>query len=278
MHYIKFISILLLLILNSCSNDKKISENYIENKDLETEMIKAYNEGMSALNKGDALFAAKKFSEAELLYPQSKWAPRASLMSAYSHWSQQYYNDCITELKRFIKIYSYSKNLDYAYYLLGISYYDSIVDEKTDLKPLLQAKKYFLILVEKFPETDYSLDAKYKLELINDILAAKELYLARHYIKKQKWVAAINRLKNIVTNYETTIFIEEALHRLVEVHYVIGLENEAQKYAKTLGYNYKTGRWYKETYRVFNQDYKQIIKIKKKSKPKILVEKIKSFF
>ena len=278
MHCIKFISILLLLILNSCSNDKKISENYIENKDLETEMIKAYNEGMSALNKGDALFAAKKFSEAELLYPQSKWAPRASLMSAYSHWSQQYYNDCITELKRFIKIYSYSKNLDYAYYLLGISYYDSIVDEKTDLKPLLQAKKYFLILEEKFPETDYSLDAKYKLELINDILAAKELYLARHYIKKQKWVAAINRLKNIVTNYETTIFIEEALHRLVEVHYVIGLENEAQKYAKTLGYNYKTGRWYKETYRVFNQDYKQIIKIKKKSKPKILVEKIKSFF
>ena len=278
MHYIKFISILLLLILNSCSNDKKISENYIENKDLETEMIKAYNEGMSALNKGDALYAAKKFSEAELLYPQSKWAPRASLMSAYSHWSQQYYNDCITELKRFIKIYSYSKNLDYAYYLLGISYYDSIVDEKTDLRPLLQAKKYFLILEEKFPETDYSLDAKYKLELINDILAAKELYLARHYIKKQKWVAAINRLKNIVTNYETTIFIEEALHRLVEVHYIIGLENEAQKYAKTLGYNYKTGIWYKETYRVFNKDYKQIIEIKKKRKSKILVEKIKSLF
>ena len=278
MHYIKFISILLLLILNSCSNDKKISENYIENKDLETEMIKAYNDGMSALKKGDAFFAAKKFSEAELLYPQSIWAPRASLMSAYSHWSQQYYNDCIIELKRFIKIYSYSKNLDYAYYLLGISYYDSIIDEKTDLKPLLQAKKYFLILGEKFPETDYSLDAKYKLELINDILAAKELYLARHYIKKQKWVAAINRLKNIVTNYETTIFIEEALHRLVEVHYIIGLENEAQKYAKTLGYNYKTGRWYKETYRVFNKDYKQIIEIKKKSKPKILVEKIKSLF
>ena len=276
--YSKILFILIILFLHSCSKDDKKIQNIIEGENIELQMIDAYSKGLKALEQGDVLFAAKKFSEAELLYPQSTWAPRASLMSAYSHWSQQYYNDCIIELKRFIKIYSYSKNLDYAYYLLGISYYDSIVDEKTDLKPLLQAKKYFLILEEKFPETDYSLDAKYKLELINDILAAKELYLARHYIKKQKWVAAINRLKNIVTNYETTIFIEEALHRLVEVHYIIGLENEAQKYAKTLGYNYKTGRWYKETYRVFNKDYKQIIEIKKKSKPKILIEKIKSLF
>ena len=159
-----------------------------------------------------------------------------------------------------------------------MNYYDSIADEKKDLKSLLQSKKYFQIILDRFPDTDYSLDAKYKLDLIQEFMAAKELYIARHYIKKQKWIAAINRLKNIVTNYETTIFIEEALHRLVEVHYIIGLENEAQKYAKTLGYNYKTGRWYKETYRVFNKDYKQIIEIKKKSKPKILVEKIKSLF
>ena len=161
---------------------------------------------------------------------------------------------------------------------MAICYYDSIVDEKKDMNPLQQSKKYFKIIEKEFPNTDYSLDAKYKLELINDYMAAKELYVARHYMKKQKWVAAINRLKNIVTTYGTTIYIEEALHRLVEVHYIIGLENEAQKYAKTLGYNYQTSKWYEQSYRVFNKDYKNMIKKKKRSKKDKLTEKIKSFF
>ena len=277
MNHIKLIIILFLLILNSCSKNK-ISENYTENKNLEAEMIKAYNQGVKALEKGDVSYAAKKFNEAELLFPQSDWAPRASLMAAYAYWTQQYHNDSIIELKRFIKVYSNNKNLDYAYYLLAMSYYDSIVNEKGDLKPLLESKNYFLILQKKFPESDYSLDAKYKLELINDILAAKELYIAIHYIKKKKWIAAINRLKNIVNNYETTIFIEEALHRLVEIHYIIGLENEAQKYAKTLGYNYKSSKWYEETYSVFNKDYKKKIIDKKRNKKEKLTDKIKSFF
>ena len=277
MNHIKLIIILFLLILNSCSKNK-ISENYTENKNLEAEMIKAYNQGVKALEKGDVSYAAKKFNEAELLFPQSDWAPRASLMAAYAYWTQQYHNDSIIELKRFIKVYSNNKNLDYAYYLLAMSYYDSIVNEKGDLKPLLESKNYFLILQKKFPESDYSLDAKYKLELINDILAAKELYIAIHYIKKKKWIAAINRLKNIVNDYETTIFIEEALHRLVEIHYIIGLENEAQKYAKTLGYNYKSSKWYEETYSVFNKDYKKKIIDKKRNKKEKLTDKIKSFF
>ena len=277
MNHIKLIIILFLLILNSCSKNK-ISENYTENKNLEAEMIKAYNQGVKALEKGDVSYAAKKFNEAELLFPQSDWAPRASLMAAYAYWTQQYHNDSIIELKRFIKVYSNNKNLDYAYYLLAMSYYDSIVNEKGDLKPLLESKNYFLILQKKFPESDYSLDAKYKLELINDILAAKELYIAIHYIKKKKWIAAINRLKNIVNNYETTIFIEEALHRLVEIHYIIGLENEAQKYAKTLGYNYKSSKWYEETYSVFNKDYKKKIIDKKRNKKEKLTDKIISFF
>jgi len=278
MNHIKLIIILFFLTLNSCSNNKKISENYTENKNLETEMIKAYNEGVKALEKGDISYAAKKFNEAELLFPQSDWAPRASLMAAYAYWTQQYFSESTNELKRFIKIYSNNENLDYAYYLLAMSYYDSIVDEKGDLRPLLKSKSYFNILQSKFPETDYALDAKYKLELINDILAAKELYIARHYIKKSKWIAAINRLKNVVNNYETTIFIEEALHRLVEIHYIIGLESEAQKYAKTLGYNYKSSRWYEETYIVFNKDYKKKIKDKKRNKKRRLTDKIKSFF
>ena len=265
------------MILTSCSNNKKLSENITQKTDLETEMIEAYKEGVEAMNSGDVNYAAKKFSEAELLYPQSDWAPKASLMSAYGYWSQQYYSKSIDELERFIKLYSTNQNLDYAYYLMAMCYYDSIEDEKKDMKFLLESKKYFQLLIEQYPNTDYSLDARYKLGLVQDYMAAKELYIARHYMKKKKWIPAINRLKNIIINYDTTIFIEEALHRLVEVHYIIGLENEAKKYAKTLGYNYKTSKWYEESYRILNKDYKNITNTKKKDK-KNLTEKIKSLF
>ena len=279
MKFLNIIILLSFLILNSCSkNSSNVSENIIENEDIETEMIKAYNEGLDALNLGDANYAAKKFNEVEILFPQSIWAPRASLMSAYSYWSQQYYSNSIDELKRFIKLYSSNENLDYAYYLLAICYYDSIVDEKKDLLQLLKSKEYFEILINEFPNTDYALDAKYKIELIRDFLAAKELYIARHYIKKKKWVAAINRLKNIVNDYETTIYIEEALYRLVEVHYIIGLESEAKKYAKVLGYNYNSSEWYERSYQVFNKKYEMRKKIKQKNQKKKLIEKIRSFF
>ena len=278
MSYIKIIIAFFFLVLTSCSSNKEVSENLIENDDLEIEMIKTYKDALDALESGDAFFASKKFNEVEILFPQSEWAPKASLMSAYSYWSQQYYSNSIDELERFIKLYSNNSNLDYAHYLLAMCYYDSIVDEKKDLLHLTKSKKYFELVIEKFPNTDYALDARYKIELIQDFMAAKELYIARHYIKREKWIAAINRLKNIVNNYDTTIYIEEALHRLVEIHYIVGLENEAQKYAKTLGYNYETSEWYKESYRVFNKDYQIIRKTKKKSKKKMLTEKIKSFF
>ncbi len=277
MRFLNIIIILTFIILNSCSS-QKVSENIIESEDIETEMIKAYNDGLKALNMGDVNYAAKKFNEVEILFPQSEWAPRASLMSAYSYWTQQYYSNSISELKRFIKLYSSNENLDYAYYLLAICYYDSIVDEKKDLLQLLKAKEYFEIILNRFPDTDYALDAKYKIELIHDFLAAKELYIARHYIKKKKWIAAINRLKNIVNNYDTTIYIEEALHRLVEVHYIIGLESEAKKYAKTLGYNYNSSEWYEQSYQVFNKKYEKRKKIKRKNKKDKLIEKIRSFF
>ena len=264
MVYKKLIIIFSFFVLVSCvNNNKKEINNVITNDDLESDMIEAYNEGLKALNLGDAVYASKKFNEAELLFPQSEWAPKALLMSSYAYWSQQYYSNSISELKRFIEVYPTHNNLDYAYYLLAINYYDSISDEKKDLKSLLESKKYFEIILEKFSDTDYSLDAKYKLDLIQDYLAAKEIYIARHYIKKKKWIPAINRLKTIVNEYNTTIYIEEALHRLVEIHYSIGLENEAKKYAKTLGYNYETSRWYEESYRIFNKDYKAIENSKK---------------
>ena len=267
-----------IFFLVSCSQESKQIVTEIEGDDIEQQMIKAYNEGVVSLENGDAIYAAKIFNEAELLYPQSEWASKSSLMSSYAYWSDGYYRRSIEELKRFIKIYPKDKKLDYAYYLLAMNYYDSIVDEKKDLRPLEESKKYFNILINKFPRTDYALDAKYKLELIQDMLAAKEMYIARHYIKKQKWVAAINRLKTIVTEYDTTVYIEEALHRLVEVYYIIGLESEAKKYAKTLGYNYQSSEWYKKTYKVFNQNYDLIKKQKKVEKKEKLLDKIKSFF
>ena len=278
MKIIKKLIICSLLILSSCSKSNDNIVSVIEGDSLETQMIIAYKEGLQALEEQDVFYAVKKFNEAELLYPQSPWAAKSALMSAYAWWSQGYYSDTIDELKRFIKLYSNHDNLDYAYYLLAMSYYDSIIDEKKDLKPLIEAKKNFKIVIEKFPDTDYSLDAKYKLDLIEDNLAAKEIYIARHYIKKQKWIAAINRLQNILKFYDETIYVEEALHRLVEIHYILGLEIEAKKYATTLGYNYKSSEWYKKSYKVFNKNY-SITKIKeKKKKRKKLTEKIKSFF
>ncbi len=278
MEIIKKLIICSLIILSSCSDNEKKISTAVEGDSLEMQMIQAYNEGVIALEKGDILFATKKFNEAELLFPQSPWAAKSSLMAAYAYWLQGYYSDSINELERFIKLYSNHQNLDYAHYLLAMCYYDSIVDEKKDLNPLIKAKAYFKIVTKDFSKTDYALDAKYKLEMINDILAGKEMYIARHYIKKQKWVAAINRLKNIINNYGTTVYVEEALHRLVEIHYILGMEFEAKKYANVLGYNYKSSQWYKESYRVFNKDYNIVNKIENKTKRKKLTDKIKSFF
>ena len=277
MNYIKKL-IILALLLNSCSGVEQEKATIIQQDDLESEMIETYKEGVQALKEGDALYAAKKFNESELLYPQSSWAPKSSLMASYAYYKYGYYSDSIYELKRFIKLYSKNENLDYAYYLLAMNYYDSIVDEKKDLRPLLEAKKNFEFIIDKYPNTDFSLDAKYKLELIHDTLAAKEMYIARHYIKKEKWIAAINRFKKVINDYNSTIYVAEALHRLVEIHYRIGLLSESKKYANTLGYNYLSSEWYKESYRVFNQDYKIKKKVIKKTKRNKLVDKIKSFF
>ena len=275
-----YLLFLFLSFIFSCSiKEETVTE--IKGGTLEEQMIEAYNEGLVALEKGDVYYAAKKFNEAELLYPQSEWAPKSSLMASYAYWTQGYYNDSILELQRFIRLYPKNKNLDYANYLLAMNYYDSIVDEKKDLKPLEQSKKYFRFVLITYPDSDYALDARYKLDLIEDILAAKEMYIARHYIKKEKWIAAINRLKFVLTKYQTTIYVEEALHRLVEVYYKIGLEDEAKKYAKTLGYNYQSSEWYKQSYIVFNKDYSKLKKNnqkKQKDKKKKLLDRIKSFF
>ena len=226
-------------------------------------MIDAYKEAYEELESGDVIYAAKKFNEAELLYPQSEWAPKSVLLSAYSYYSQNYYDEALSELNRFFKKYPKHKNLDYAHFLYAMCYYENIIDEKKDLEPLLISKKRFQFVVQNFPGTDFAQDANFKINLINDVLASKEMYLGKYYIKKQKWVAAINRFKNVLELYGTTIYVEEALHRLVETNYKIGLIEEAEKYANLLGYNYQSSQWYEQSYKIFNKDYQTSLQIKK---------------
>ncbi len=205
------------------------------------------------------------------------WAPRSSLMSAYSYYYGSYYLDAIDELNRFIKIYPKHERFVFARYLLAMSYYEQITDETKDLGSIMEAQQNFKYVLKNHPNTDYALDSEYKLELINEILASKEIYLANYYIEREKWIPAINRFKNVVEKYDTTIYVEEALHRLVEIHYKIGLIEESKKYATLLGYNYQSSDWYRESYKVFNKDYKKISKRKKNKKNKIsTLEKIKS--
>ncbi len=276
-----FLIIIFFTFVISCSKNQIKTENIIKEKNLDSQVLEAYKSGMESLESGDVLFAAKKFNEAEMLFPQSEWAPKAALMAAYSYYSQDYYGDAILELQRFIKLYQNYKNIDYAYYLLAVCYYEQIVDEKKDTNSILKAKEYFQFIIKKFPNTDYELDAKFKLDLINDILASKEMYVGRYYFDKKKWIPAINRFKTVVDDYDTTIYIEEALHRLVEIHYTLGMKEESEKYAKILGYNYQSSTWYKNSYSIFNKNYKIDVK-NKEMKDKInknnFLKKIKSLF
>ena len=277
----KFIFILLILItflFSSGCKSKKEELIVLDSKDLESQMIEAYNEGLKALEEGDVLFAAKNFNIVENIYPQSIWAPRSILMAAYSYYSQDYYGDSISELKRFIKNYPENENSSYAYFLIATCYYELIVDEKKDLSSISKSKKYFNLILKKYPNTDFALDAKFKLLLINNILASKEVYLGKYYLSKKKWIPAMNRFKNVITDYEETEYVEEAIHRLVEINYILGLEEEAKKYAVLLGYNYQSSEWYKESYRVFNKKYQNpILKIKKDEGNKI-IKKFKELF
>ena len=260
--------------LTNCAKKEKTS--LIVEEDIELQMIRAFKEGYDEFKAGDAIYAAKKFNEAELLFPQSSWAPKAALMAAYVYYAQDYYFDAESELERFIKTYPKHPDLNYAHFLLAMCYYEKIVDEKKDLGPLLLAQEKFNFIIQNYPESDYALDASYKLDLIQDYLASKEMYIASHYMKKKKWIASINRYKTVVEQYEKTIYVEEALHRLVELYFTIGLENESQKYASLLGYNYQSSKWYEKSYKIFNKKYKSKLELKKEKKS--MLKKFKKLF
>ncbi len=274
----KLILLIILIIFNfSCSKDV-VKDIEIKEKSIELQVIETYKEGLKELEAGDVLYAAKKFNEVEIMFPQSKWAAKSTLMAAYAYYSQDYYYDTIEELKIFLRKYPKHEDIDYAHYLMALAYYEQIVDEKKDLKSIMLSKKKFEYVISTFPETDYALDSKFKLDLINDVLASKEMYLGRYYFEKRKWIPAINRFRKVVDDYSRTIYIEEALHRLVEVYYTLGLVDEAEKYANLLGYNYQSSEWYKKSYSVFNKLYEKNRAKSDGKKENLIKRKFKSLF
>ena len=277
MNKFSLLFLLIIIALSSCSK-KETEVSLIKETSQELEMIKSYNEAYDALSEGDPYFASKKFLEAELLYPQSVWAPRAALMASYSYYMQNYYTEAIQNLKRYLKTYPNDKDLPYAHYLIAMCFYESIEDEKRDSGPLFNAKERFNFIIKTYPKSEFAIDASFKIDLIQDILASKEMYLGRHYIKKGKWIAAMNRFKVVTKDYDQTVFIEEALHRLVEINYKLGLIEESQKYANILGYNYLSSDWYKKSYKVFNKDYSAQIPKKIKKDKKGVLDKFKDLF
>ena len=248
---------LLTIFLISCGSPK-FDEQAIKPPASNEEAIKIYQEGLDGMLEGNYLYASRKFSEAEGMLPQIDWASKSALMSSYCLYNINFYQEAVLNLERFIRIYPASPYVSYAHYLIAISYYEQILDEDKDIQPLLISKKKIENYLEKYPDTDYAIDLKFKLDLVINQLAAKELLIARYYIKNEKWIPAINRLKIIVEKYDKTIFIEEALHRLVEIYYKIGLEKEAKSVAALLGYNYNSSEWYERSYKIINKSYKPI--------------------
>ncbi len=274
--YQKLILIILLIFSSfSCSKDETIVYDN-ENKD----PFALYQDAYEAFEVGDYFYANKKFSEAELNFKQVEFAAKSSIMSSYSLYGINFYSEALENLEKYLKKYPADVNVMYAHYLIAIIHYEQISDEKKDLKPLLDATEKINFFVNKYPNSDYSSDLKFKQDLIQNQLAAKELYVAKYYMTTQKWIPAINRLKIIVEDYQKTVFIEEALHRLVEIHYYLGLEDEAKKYANILGYNYNSSEWFEQSYKILNKDYK-IVKLEKdknkdnKSFFKKIINKIK---
>jgi outer membrane protein assembly factor BamD len=262
---------LILFLITSCSKE----EPDLDIPASKDQSFEVYKEAVDAMIDGDYFFASKKFSEAEIILPSIEFSAKASLMSSYCLYLINFYPEATTSLNRFLNQYPADKNISYAHYLIALSLYEQILDEKKDIAPLLKSKEKIQFFLKNFPNTDYALDLKFKLDLVNNQLAAKEMYIAKYYITTQKWIPAINRLKVIVEDYSETVFIEEALHRLVEVYYKVGLLEEAKATAAIIGYNYNSSEWYAQTYKILNKTYKLPKKSETKSDDGLIKRTIK---
>ena len=271
----KFLIIIIITFLSACSSNSERPEYR------ERSLAAIYNNAVYHLENGRYQAASYEFDEVERQHPYSPWARRSMLMSAYTYYLQNKYDEAISSAQRFISLHPGNRHAVYAYYLIGQSYYERISDVARDQKITELALNSFIEVVRRYPGSDYAKDAQLKIDLTRDHLAGKEMYIGRYYFEKKKWISAINRFRTVVDDYDTTIYTAEALHRLVEVHYTIGLIDEAEKYAKLLGYNYGSSKWYQNTYSLFDKDYKitkknKFKEIKKKNKK--VLKKFKTLF
>jgi len=258
----------LIIFLHSCSKDKALYEPIDK-----IDPYNSYKEGLEAVQRNQLFAANKKFSEAEIHFQNPDLAAKSAIMSSYTLYGINFYEEAEENLLRYLKTYPADRYVIYANYLLAIIYFEQMGDEKHDLKPLLDARKQINLFLKTYPNSEYAIDLNLKKNLIQNQFAARELYIAKYYIKVQKWVPAINRLKLIIKNYDKTVFVEEALHRLVEIHYHLGLADEAKKYASILGYNYNSSEWFEQSYKILNKNYEKVSKIEPK-KEKSLFDKI----
>lgn len=217
-------------------------------------VAKLYNEGLDLLRSGKYKKAATQFEDVERQHPYSSWARRAILMTAYAHYERSAYDDSILASRRFISLHPGHEHAAYAYYLIGLSYYEQIVDVGRDQRVTNEALKALEEVETRYPGTLYARDAKAKAVLAKDHLAGKEMKIGRYYLNKQAYVAAINRFKTVVIQYQVTSHTPEALLRLTEAYMALGIKSEAQTAAAVLGHNYPSSEWYKDAYTLVSSD------------------------
>lgn len=239
-----------LITTTSCSSES-------DNDKLKTEITKKsaedlYQEAKSYTENGRYTKAIKTFEEVERLYPFSNLAPKSRVMTAYAHYKNEDYDKAISVIDSFVAINPGNAEIDFMYYLKSISYYDRISDVKRDQDITKKAKNAFEEVMRRFPASDYAKDSRYKINLIMDHLAGKEMEIGRFYLKNKKYIAALNRFKSVLEDYDKTPQIEEALYRLVETNKILGLHEEAVKHGAILGHNYPEGKWYERAYNLLN--------------------------
>ena len=235
----------LIVLIVSCSGNKKKDVSY-EERGLNI----IYNSALLKLKNKEYKEAVYEFDEVERQHPYSVWARKSILMSSYASYKDRDYIKTEINLKRYIGLYPASDLVPYAQYLLGMCYFDQIIDEKRDQTSVQNAYQTFQLIIDRYPETSYAKDAYYKLIFLEDILAAKEMNIGKTYLKLKKYISAAKRFKYIVNNYQTTSFVPEALHRLVEVYLILGVNQEALINARVLGYNFPDSKWYNYSYRL----------------------------
>jgi len=242
---IPFIFLIFLFVINCSLSDDKVLVPAPKER---ISLPKLWRYAMDELNEGKAEAAVEKFKMVEKDYSYTEWAPKSLLMMAYVYYEANRCSDTFSILERYVKYYPNSSERIYVEYLKGVCYFEEVSEFSKDQEKTIKAIDQFKLLIKNYPNTEYAENAKYKLDLLYDLMAGKEMYVARYYMDKKKWAASINRLKTIVDKYQTTIYIEEALYRLVEIYHTLGLEEDATKMASILGYNFNSSEWYKKSY------------------------------